>query len=98
MALKEVKTEVIKVGKNLAIPLPVGFCDGTALKEGSELKIVYTKLGNFEIHMTDRSAGNLSCYICGRRTGKHTCSQCGGITCSNCFWEMGDLCKNCINK
>ncbi len=98
MALKEVKTEVIKIGDDFAIPLPTTFCEGTTLKEGSEVKVVYTKKGDLEIHITPQNNGETKCQICNQRTAKYMCMQCYTIACSNCFWEYGNLCNKCINK
>jgi len=92
MALKEIKTEVIELKEYLAIPLPLGFCEGTALKKGSELKITYTKRGNFEVRISKPTTGHTLCQICNKRSAKSTCKQCGSIVCSSCFWEGGNLC------
>ena len=98
MSLKEAKTEVKKVGDNLVIPLPADFCEGTELKDGCELKIVYTKRGHFEVRVTKLEEGEIKCQICGKRKGKHICSNCGIQACSNCFWEWGNMCHNCIKN
>jgi antitoxin component of MazEF toxin-antitoxin module len=46
MVKKEITTEVIRLGNDFAIPLPVTFCEGTTLEEGTELKVIYNDQGN----------------------------------------------------
>ena len=98
MALKEVTAEVVKVGDDLAIPLPANFYEGTGLEEGSKIKIIYKSSGHFEVKLMLKEGEKQYCQICGKRMGKHTCNICGSISCSNCFWEFGQLCSNCMKK
>ena len=98
MPTKEIKTEVIRLADNLAIPLPIAFCEGTTIKEGAELKIVRTKRGRFEIQVMDIEKEKIPCEICLNRPGKYTCSKCGKLACANCFWEWGNLCNKCIKR
>ena len=98
MAIKEVTTKVVKLGEDLAIPLPAKFYDGTGLKEGAEVKISYTKSGQFEMKLLLGEDEKRYCQICGKRRGKYTCNMCGLVACSNCFWEFGMLCSRCMKK
>ena len=70
MPSKEIKTEVIRLADNFAIPLPTAFCEGTTIKEGAELKIVRTKRGRFEIQVMDieKEKGSAESYV--QRAGK----------------------------
>ena len=96
MAEKEIETDVIKFGDDLAIPLPITFCDGTIIKEGATLKIVPTKVGNFEIRVSQSGKEMIKCQLCDKNVGKYTCTQCGALSCSACFWEMGGMCNKCV--
>ena len=97
MALNEIKTEVIKLGNNFAIPLPIAFCEGVNLQEGTALRVI-SKQGKLEIQITDVEDKVKTCQICDSRPGKYTCSICGTFACSNCFWEFGQLCNNCTKR
>ena len=64
---KEIKTEIIRLADNYAIPLPTAFCEGTTLKEGAELKIIRTKPGSFELEVMDIDKTKVPCEICQKR-------------------------------
>jgi len=98
MVKKEINTELIKLGNDYAIPLPVTFCEGTTLSEGTELKVIYNERGNLEVQVNRLSAGEQQCQICNQRSAKYECSACHTIACSTCFWEWGGLCNKCTKK
>jgi hypothetical protein len=98
MAIKEVSVEVVKQGDDLAILLPAKFYEDTGLEEGTKIKIAYTKRGHFEVKVELGEGEKAYCQICGKRWGKYTCNMCGLTACSNCFWEFGQLCGNCMKK
>jgi hypothetical protein len=95
MAKKEIKSEVIRLGNDYAIPLPVTFCEGTTLEEGTELKVIYNDRGNLEIQVNKVLGQEQKCEICNQRIAKYQCSNCNTNACSTCFWEWGGLCNNC---
>jgi hypothetical protein len=95
MASKEIITEVIRLGNDFAIPLPVTFCDGTTIGEGTELKVIYNDRGNLEVQVNRLTQEEATCDICGQRKARYECSSCHKIACSTCFWEWGGLCNKC---
>jgi antitoxin component of MazEF toxin-antitoxin module len=95
MEKKEIMTEVIRLGNDFAIPLPLTFCEGTTLEEGTELKIIYNDRGNLEVQVNRVIGKESTCELCGKRTAKYQCSNCGVMACSTDFWEWGGLCNNC---
>jgi hypothetical protein len=95
MATKEIVTEVIRLGNDFAIPLPVTFCDGTTLNEGTELKVIYNDRGNLEVQVNKLAAEETTCELCKQRKARYQCSNCNAIACSSCFWEWGGLCNKC---
>jgi hypothetical protein len=95
MVKKEINTEVIRLGNDFAIPLPLTFCEGTTLQEGTELKVIYNERGNLEVQVNKVIGGEINCGLCNQRKAKYECSNCGVIACSSCFWEWGGLCNKC---
>jgi hypothetical protein len=95
MAKKEILTEVIRLGNDFAIPLPVTFCEGTTLGEGTDLKVIYNDRGNLEVQVNKLMGQEATCEICGKRKAKYQCSNCNIGACSSCFWEWGGLCNKC---
>jgi antitoxin component of MazEF toxin-antitoxin module len=98
MAKKEIVTELIRMGNDFAIPLPVTFCEGTTLGEGTELKVIYNERGNLEVQVNKMTSAETKCELCNQRKAKYECSNCGTIACSTCFWEWGGLCNKCTKK
>ena len=95
MVKKEITTEVIRLGNDFAIPLPITFCQGTTLDEGTELKVIYNDQGNLEVQVNKLTSEELTCQICGQRKARYECSNCHLNACSTCFWEWGGLCNKC---
>jgi hypothetical protein len=95
MAKKEINTEVIRLGNDYAIPLPLTFCEGTTIQEGTELKVIYNDRGNLEVQVNKIITGETKCALCNQRTAKYECTNCGTVACSTCFWEWGGLCNKC---
>jgi hypothetical protein len=98
MVKKEIASKVIKLGEDYAIPLPLEFCNGTTLEEGTELKVIYNERGNLEVQVNKLTGGDVDCGICSTRKAKYECSNCGTIACSTCFWEWGGLCNKCVKQ
>lgn len=98
MAKKEITTEVIRLGNDFAIPLPVTFCEGTTLNEGTELKIIFNDSGNLEVQVNRLASEELDCQICGQRKARYECAHCHNYACSTCFWEWGGLCNKCTKR
>lgn len=98
MTKKEIKTEVVELGENLAIPLPKEFCTGTLLVEGAKLTAKYVRGGVLQIQVEGLDKSEIKCQVCNKGIGKYTCSSCGSLACSNCFWELGNMCNNCIKR
>jgi hypothetical protein len=99
MVTKEISTELIKLGNDFAIPLPVTFCEGTTLQAGTDLKVIYNDRGNLEIQVNQvAAAAEEKCQICNSSKARYQCSHCKTRACSNCFWEWGGLCNKCAKQ
>jgi len=100
MVHKEVKTKIVRMGDSdeLAIPLTKELIEGTPIQDGLEITVTRKTQNKFELVIEDLVKGKMACQICGKSDGKYTCSICGMVACSNCFWEFGNLCKNCTKK
>ena len=98
MTQKEIETELVRVGNDFAIPLPLTFVEGTTLSEGASLKVVYNERGNLEVQVNKVSSSDGKCQLCGGGTARYECSVCHSHACSSCFWEWGGLCNKCTKK
>lgn len=98
MVKKEVNTELIRLGNDFAIPLPITFCEGTTLAEGAELKVIYNDRGNIEVQVNRVTEVEENCQICETRKARYQCSHCLTKACSSCFWEWGGLCNKCAKQ
>ncbi len=95
----EIETEVIRLGNDYCIPLPLSFIEGTTLQEGTVLKIKFNERGNIEVGVNKApTQADAACQICGKGTARYECSHCHTVACSNCFWEWGGLCNQCVKK
>jgi hypothetical protein len=98
MSLKESKSKIVKHGDDLAILLPKSLVEGTLVQEGQEVTVSRETHNKFKAIIEDLVKDKIACQICSKGQGKYTCSICGIVACSHCFWEFGNLCKNCTKK
>jgi hypothetical protein len=81
----------------LYLPLPPELIRLKELQPQTPVELFINERGNIELQFGKVVKGEL-CVICSSRPGKYTCVNCGAFACSNCMWELAQLCYRCAKR
>jgi hypothetical protein len=89
------QTRVTRKGDNTRVKIPNDILAKVTLADKELLQIFLNERGNIEIEIKKRDPSAIMCMICNNVPAKRKCINCGRMACSNCFWELGGLCRKC---
>jgi antitoxin component of MazEF toxin-antitoxin module len=89
------QTRVTRKGDNTRVKIPNDILAQVTLADKELLQIFLNERGNIEIEIKKRDPSAIMCMVCNNLPAKRKCINCGRMACSNCFWELGGLCRKC---
>ncbi len=91
-----IEVEPIEIDGELFIPFPNGLAELVEYEKGDQL--VFIADGERLLIQNKRLYESELCDICHESKKKHLCLSCGKRVCSNCYWSIGGLCKQCMSQ
>ena len=93
---KRYKIKLKQTGNIARVVIPIEILAATKLADQDPLIVFVNEKGNIELEPEEKKEGAAKCMVCNKLAAKHKCINCGRLACSNCFWELGGLCRKCV--
>lgn len=88
-------SKLMQYGNIVRVNIPPEILAETGLVDQDTLEVFVNEKGNIELRPKKADTGATKCMVCNKLTARYKCINCGRMACSNCFWEMGGLCRKC---
>lgn len=86
----------LEIEEEIYLPFPPDLAKLLEYQDGDHLLIILED-GKMTLH-NKRLIESTLCPICSKSKKRYECIACHRMICPNCYWKLGGLCKECMDK